>query len=212
VRPGIDPSILLPSVMNPPELQQFLAGQQPFTPVGGFAPTGLYGPPLPVSPELVATTVTTLSKYRVRLVIVDRSVRGSGPVMELFNDALGPPRLSTGQFSLWSDWGGVPRHQVFPNLVTTVHRPANGSTLSGTKLLDAGASDYAKITKVDFYLTGGPLGHTLIGTGSQTLYGWITMWNTTEVPDGTYSLQSVAYDSVGRSSHSKAITITVDNR
>jgi hypothetical protein len=61
---------ILPSLMNPPGLQQFLAG-------------GLYGPTLFVSPKLVAGTRTALSRYDVRLVIVDRSVSGSGPVMEL---------------------------------------------------------------------------------------------------------------------------------
>ena len=29
---------------------------------------------------------------------------GSGPVMRLFNDALGPPKLSAGHFSLWANW------------------------------------------------------------------------------------------------------------
>jgi len=92
---------LYPSVMSPSGLQQFLAGQ-------GSVPPSIYGPPLPVSPELVATTRTALSKYHVRLVIVDRSVGGSGPVMELFKDALGPPKLSAGQFSLWASWHGSP--------------------------------------------------------------------------------------------------------
>ena len=91
---------LAPSVMSPSGLQQFLAGQDPLT---VFAYFKTYGRPLPVTPELVATTRATLSKYDVGLVIVDRSVPGSGPVMRLFNDALGPPKLSTGHFSLWAN-------------------------------------------------------------------------------------------------------------
>ena len=85
---------LLPSPMSPPGLQQFLAAQQ--------SSADIYGPPLPVSPELVATTRATLSRYNVRLVIVDRSVSGSRPVMKLFNDALGPAKVSTAQFSMWT--------------------------------------------------------------------------------------------------------------
>jgi hypothetical protein len=81
--------------MNPPGLQQFLAGQS------GLSP---YGAPLPVSPELVSLTRTTLSKYDIRLVIVDRSESGSGPVMKLFDDALGPPEVTSDQFSLWAHW------------------------------------------------------------------------------------------------------------
>ncbi len=82
-RPKIDPSILLPSVMNPPDLQRFLAG---------LSPPSNYGLPLPVTPELVSSTRATVSKYHIRLIIVDRSVSGSGEVTELFDDALGPPR------------------------------------------------------------------------------------------------------------------------
>ena len=47
---------LFPSVMNPPNLQRFLAGQDIAT---SFF-FQLYGPPLPVSPKLVAATRTAL--------------------------------------------------------------------------------------------------------------------------------------------------------
>jgi hypothetical protein len=87
--------LLWPSVMSPPGTQQFLASQ------GGVS---FFGPGLPVSPKLVATTRSTVSRYDIRLVIVDRSMSGSGPVMELFKDALGPPELSAGQFSMWANW------------------------------------------------------------------------------------------------------------
>jgi hypothetical protein len=87
---------LLPNVMNPPALQRFLASQ-------GGVPTSIYGPPLPVDPALVASTRTTLDTNHVRLVIVDRAASGSAPVMKLFTEVLGPPRMSDGQFSLWAD-------------------------------------------------------------------------------------------------------------
>jgi hypothetical protein len=80
--------------MTPPNLQQFLASQE-----GIFA----YGPSLPISPELVMATRTAMARYHVRLVIVDRSVSGSAPVVKLFDDALGPPKVSAGLFSLWSN-------------------------------------------------------------------------------------------------------------
>jgi hypothetical protein len=84
---------LLPSVMSPPGTQQFLASQEGLS---------VFGPALPVSPKLVATTRAIVSRDDIRLVIVDRSMSGSGPVMELFNKALGPPKLSAGQFSMWA--------------------------------------------------------------------------------------------------------------
>ena len=68
---------------------------------------------------------------------------GSGAVMELFNDALGTPMLSAGQFSMWANWHGRPSHEQFsPHLVTSVIRPANDATVSGTTVLDARATAY----------------------------------------------------------------------
>ena len=159
----------------------------------------------------MAATRTALSRYDVRLVIVDRSVSGSGAVMELFDDALGPPKLSAGHFSLWADWHGLPTHQVFPNLLTSVLIPSNGAKLSGTTVLDAAATDYLPVTKVEFLLTDETHHSTLIAGGYLTFYGWVAKWNTTSVADGTYTLQSVAYDSAGRKSQSKGVTITVNN-
>ena len=120
--PGTGCSLLrLPTRMEPAGLQQFLLCQTQV-----YCLAELYGPPPPVGPELVTTTRTSLSKYHVRLVIVDRSVSGSGPVMELFSDALGPPMLSAGKFSMWADWHGRPSHEQFlSHLVTSELRPAN---------------------------------------------------------------------------------------
>ena len=91
-------NVMYPALMSPSGLQRFLVGQ-PASPDLVFSP---YGPPVPFSPQLVPITRTTLSKYDVRLVIVDRSEVGSGPVMKLFTEVLGPPAVSSGHFSLWS--------------------------------------------------------------------------------------------------------------
>ncbi len=203
VQPGIDPSILSPSVMNPPQLQQFLAGLNP--------PSG-YGPPLPVTPELVSSTRATVSKYHIRLVIVDRSVAGSSAVMELFNDALGPPRTSAHQLSLFAGWHGTPIRQVFQVfLFTRVLLPANGSALSGTTVFIAEATDYLPVTRVEFLLRDASHNSTTIGIARPSLLGWIAKWNTASVANGTYALQSVAYDGAGISSQSADTTITVNN-
>ena len=199
-------SYTIPTVMNPPGLQQFLAGQN-----AGLSGEP-FGPALPVSPELVAATRTALSRYDVRLVIVDRSVGGSGQVMELFNDAVGPPKLSAGQFSMWADWHGRPSHEEFlPHIVTSVLRPANGATLSGTAVLDAGATAWVRVTKVEFLLTDETHHSDLIAEGHLIPYGWVAKWNTTSVANGTYSLQSIAYDASGASRLSTSILITVKN-
>ena len=47
--------------------------------------------------------------------------------------------------------------------------------------------------------------------GNQFFPGRFSYWNSTTVPNGTYSLRSLATSGAGRSSYSRAITITVDN-
>jgi peptidoglycan/LPS O-acetylase OafA/YrhL len=98
-----------------------------------------------------------------------------------------------------------------PDLRTAVQRPTDGSTLSGTTLLDASATDNVHVTKTDFVLTGGGSGGRVIATGAGSFYGFIAYWNTTTVPDGTYSLQSGAYDSAGKVARSKPVTVVINN-
>ena len=94
---------------------------------------------------------------------------------------------------------------------TSVLFPSSGATLSGSGLLDASASGNVAVTKVEFRLTGGALNNALIATATPTYYGWLAGWNTTTVPNGTYTLQSVAYDASGNSGKSAGVTITVAN-
>ena len=101
---------------------------------------------------------------------------------------------------------------VLPPPTITVIEPSDGTTVSGSQGLDAVAS--AGVTQVQYELSGGPsnLNDSVIATlNSPTIYGWTARWNTTTVPNGVYSLQSVA--SYGRevSGTSPPITITVDN-
>ena len=50
----------------------------------------------------------------------------------------------------------------------------------------------------------------MIATATPTIYGWLAAWNTTTVPNGSYTLQSVA-SSGGMSGTSPGITVTVNN-
>ena len=69
------------------------------------------------------------------------------------------------------------------------------------------------MTNVTFELSGGTLSDQLIATATPTYYGWLAQWNTTSVPNGTYTLQSVAYYSryLASSGTSAPVTITVAN-
>ena len=96
--------------------------------------------------------------------------------------------------------------------VTAVLIPSNGATVSGaTALLDASASSAVGIASITFEVSGGTLSDQVIGTATPTIYGYLAQWNTTTVPNGTYSLQSVATDTVAETTTSSPITVTVDN-
>ena len=101
-----------------------------------------------------------------------------------------------------------------PAPTTAVIVPSNNATVSGTaSSLDAGASAATGLTisKVQFVLTGGTYNKTVIGTATASIYGYVYSWNTLSVPNGTYTVQSLATDSVGNTAYSAGITVTVSN-
>jgi hypothetical protein len=92
---------------------------------------------------------------------------------------------------------------------TTVIIPSNNATVSGvSQVLDAITS--SGTTEVQYEITGGTLTDSVIATATPTIYGWLAKWNTTGVPNGPYSLQSVATFN-GVSGTSSSVTIDVDN-
>ena len=98
-----------------------------------------------------------------------------------------------------------------PAPTTAVLIPTSMATQSGTSaLLDASAS--ANVTFVKFELSGGTLpSDDVISVGFPTIYGWLGQWDTTNVPNGTYTLTSLAFYADGLGGTSSPITITVDN-
>jgi hypothetical protein len=97
-------------------------------------------------------------------------------------------------------------------LQTAVLVPSNGATLSGSSaVLDASATGTSDVTSVQFEVTGGTLSKQVVGTATLALWGWYAFWNTTTVPNGTYTLQSVATEAGGTSAASPPITVTVSN-
>jgi major membrane immunogen (membrane-anchored lipoprotein) len=82
--------------------------------------------------------------------------------------------------------------------------PASGATVSGTVTLSASASDNVGVTKVEFFD-----GSTLIGTDTAAPYS--VSWTSRSGPNGPHPLTAKAYDAVGNSTTSAAITVTVNN-
>jgi uncharacterized membrane protein YtjA (UPF0391 family) len=98
------------------------------------------------------------------------------------------------------------------SVTTAVIIPSTGAALSGTSAtLDATASASAGVAKVQFVLTGGTYTESVIGTATPTIYGYLYNWNTTSVPGGTYTLQSLVTDKDANTAYSAGITVTVDN-
>ena len=88
--------------------------------------------------------------------------------------------------------------------------PSTGATQAGgSAVLDATAS--SNVSTVSFELTGGALKDQVISGGFPTLYGWLGQWNTVSVPNGTYTLQSVAAYPNGVTTTSAGVTIAIAN-
>ena len=107
--------------------------------------------------------------------------------------------------------GGVIIGTVVAPPTTSVVLPATGATVSGSATLDATASSGAGVASVSFEVSGGSLTNHVVGTAAPTYYGWVSSWDTTTVPNGTYTLESVATDVDGTTTTSAPVTITVSN-
>ncbi len=99
-------------------------------------------------------------------------------------------------------------------LTTYVGIPHGGSTLQGSVWVDAGATSDVGVASVTFEVSGGPgnLTNHVVGTGTHTRWGYIGGFDTTGVPNGTYTVQSVVKNTLGASVTSAPITVTVDNK
>jgi peptidoglycan/LPS O-acetylase OafA/YrhL len=91
---------------------------------------------------------------------------------------------------------------------TGVLRPANGAVLSGTVVLFALAR---AATQVQFTLTGRGYHDTVVATGRPSSFGWLAYWNSTSVPNGTYTLESRARGSENGFGASRAVRVRVMN-
>lgn len=81
--------------------------------------------------------------------------------------------------------------------------PTGGTVFRNTQVLTASAVDDYDVARVELYV-----GSTLLGTlGASGQLGW----DTRTVPNGSYTLTAVAYDTAGLSSTSPPLQVTVDN-
>jgi peptidoglycan/LPS O-acetylase OafA/YrhL len=161
-----------------------------------------------------------LHKPHVELVNLAAHVCPSGPPCPLLVDNVfvrADGAHYTAEGSLWVARWLMPRLGIKsldkptnPLPVMSIVIPSNGKILKGSQLLLATAPYHLGISKVEFRISGETLNDLLIGT---TLFTqeWQFLWNTTTVPNGTYTLRSVAYGAGRERSTSPGVTVRVAN-
>jgi len=97
--------------------------------------------------------------------------------------------------------------------VSFVVAPINGATVSGKAavLFAAKSDDWVHVTGMRFVLTNASSSEKVIGTGTHSPFGWYAHWDTTQTPNGSYALQSVATNAMGNDAYSSPIIVKVHN-
>jgi hypothetical protein len=93
--------------------------------------------------------------------------------------------------------------------VTKMLNPAPHAQVRGTEPLFAVASSELGVKDVEFYVTGG--GRTDVENATKSLLGASFLWNTRNVPNGTYTVYAHAEGNTGLTTTSKGVVVEVRN-
>jgi hypothetical protein len=93
---------------------------------------------------------------------------------------------------------------------TAMISPTSGQTLSGVVSLDTLPVN-GHVTSVQFIATGGSAHGVLLANGQGTIGGFAARWNSANLPNGTYQIRSVGYNTNGRSQKSVAVKVRIKN-
>jgi hypothetical protein len=107
----------------------------------------------------------------------------------------------------------LPSDSFAPSAVRVL-KPAPGAVWSGNQYLLAGATSPAgipaRVTKMEFFVSGNGLHDVSLGDGFGFDYGWLGSWKTTQVPNGRYIVTSVAVTG-SRSVRSPGVAVQIKN-
>jgi peptidoglycan/LPS O-acetylase OafA/YrhL len=190
-----------------------------------FAETGVSGPTAADEEfERLNALEATFALHRPHVLLVDLAARvcPSGPPCPELVDkvwARGDGAHYTSGGSLWVARWLLPRLGIkalettsSPLPVMKVVKPSNGATLSGSEILSATSSFGLGITTVEFRFSGGTFHNVLIGgKATFTRYGWLATWDTTQVPNGVYTVRSEVKNATGDQAVSAGVTVVVAN-
>jgi hypothetical protein len=95
-------------------------------------------------------------------------------------------------------------------LNTAVIRPAPGSTLSGTAILDAAVGDIHNVERVQFMARSSSR-TTIVGRAMATGFGWIDRWSTLKVRNGGYLVFALVSYEGGPSVATASVPIVIHN-
>ena len=89
--------------------------------------------------------------------------------------------------------------------------PKDGAVLKGSVPLSSLTSYNLGGLNVQYRVSGPTMDNAAIGTAVFGASGWLYYWNTASVPNGTYTIRSVASDATGDHTSSKGVTVRVAN-
>lgn len=107
--------------------------------------------------------------------------------------------------------GSPPVVSHLPAPTTDVAKPAAGARLAGVQYLVARAAAPGGVASVSFRVTGGGLARPLVEPARPFAYGYLGIWATSSVPNGTYTIRSVATGFSGKTAVGAPVAVTVAN-
>jgi hypothetical protein len=108
-------------------------------------------------------------------------------------------------------YGGIQRFTIATTTTdaapsVSITAPGGGASVSGSVGITAGATDDKGVTQVQFFVDGNSIGVDRDGSN-----GWALTWTTTAVANGTHALTATATDTIGQSTTSSPVSVTVNN-
>jgi peptidoglycan/LPS O-acetylase OafA/YrhL len=193
--------------------------QAPFVPLGASADPGQNQSFRRLNELMVAVARQT---PHVEMIDLAAHICPSGPPCKLVVDNVfvrGDGAHYTPEGSLWVARWLMPQLGIKALATPNVALPsvkmvglADGAVLKGKHPLDAQTAFNVGVSRIEFEVTGTKLHDAVVGTAVFTSFGWAVLWNTTSVPNGTYTVRSVVFNSAGESHTSKGVVVRVSNK